>query len=59
MTFQIKSFLDEQREIIKRAHKEGADSFATCAALTAMMDEVVHRNAGMAVGSFSRIPMSM
>lgn len=46
MTFQIKSFLDEQREIIKRAHKEGADSFATCAALTAMMDEVVRRAFG-------------
>ena len=49
MTLMIKSFLDEQRKAIEQAHKEGADSFATCAALTAMMDEVVRR-------AFSALP---
>jgi [protein-PII] uridylyltransferase len=43
MALQIKSFLDEQRSAIERAHKEGAESFGTCAALTAMMDEVLRQ----------------
>jgi [protein-PII] uridylyltransferase len=49
MVLQIKSFLDENRKEIERAHKKGADSFATCVALTAMMDEVVRR-------AFSTLP---
>lgn len=49
MALLIKSFLDERRKAIEQAHREGADSFATCAALTAMMDEVVRR-------AFSALP---
>ena len=49
MVLHIKSFLDEQRRAIEQAHKDGADSFTTCAALTAMMDEVVRR-------AFSEMP---
>ncbi|RPH35486.1 hypothetical protein EHM92_06090, partial [bacterium] len=49
MILHIKSFLDEQRKEIERAHRDGADSFATCTALTAMMDEAVRR-------AFSALP---
>ena len=46
MALEIKSFLDEQRRAIELAHRQGADSFVTCAALTAMMDEALHRAFG-------------
>jgi [protein-PII] uridylyltransferase len=46
MVLHIKSFLDEKRNTIEEAHRQGADSFATCAALTAMMDEVVRQAFG-------------
>ncbi len=41
MTLSIKEFLAERTDAIAAAHRAGAGGFATCASLTAMMDEAV------------------
>ncbi len=42
-TISLKDFISSRRSEIAAAHKSGASGLATCAALTAMMDEAIRR----------------